>query len=231
MEYNHKLLSATVTGVYNEIIIDARLENGEAVAAFCGAPEIAEMCTTGTPLWLKRTSRGKRLVKYNISFVQTPEGLVFANPRYLRQLFQEAFDNSVLTDLKEYTRCTPLEHADTTLGTDFELTAPDGQKCFVFALPVYHKKDSQIVFPFAVNFFEMKMIEKMRQRRQKGAKTYIFMIAPREDCVAAKFIWNADAAGAAVLFEEAKNGLNFLCYGCKTTKNRIEIDRRLEIIY
>ena len=65
MNYNYKLLSAEVVGAYNKIIIDARLDDGQVVAAFCGAPDIAGMCSPGTRLWLKRTSRTKRLVKYN----------------------------------------------------------------------------------------------------------------------------------------------------------------------
>ena len=231
MNYNYKLLPAEVVGAYNKIIIDARLDDGQVVAAFCGAPDIAGMCSPGTRLWLKRTSRTKRLVKYNISFVEIPEGMVFANPRYNRRLFQEAFDKGILTDFGEYSQCRLLGTSDNVNGLDFELTGDGGKKGFVFVLPVYNKKDGFAVFPNSVNFFEVKMIEEMQRRRQAGAETYVFMIAPREDCAAAKFIWNADARGAAILFEAAKNGLNFLCYGCKTAKNRIEINRKLDIAY
>ena len=68
MDYNHKLLNAEVVDVYNKLIIDAKLDNGKIVPAFCSAPEIADMCKPGIKLLLKRTSRPKRLVKYNISF-------------------------------------------------------------------------------------------------------------------------------------------------------------------
>lgn len=231
MEYAHKLLPAEVVSVYNNLIVDAKLENGQTVAAFCGAVEIAGMCKPGTPLLLKRTSQQKRLVKYNISFVKTPEGIVFANPKYNRQLFAEAFDNGVLTDLAEYTSCRPLSAADNVNGLDFELTGAGGKKCFVFVTSVYNKQDGCAVFPHSINFFEIKMLEEMKKKKAEGAEVYIFMIAPREDCIAAKFIWNLDARAAAALFEAAKGGLNFLCYGCKITKNEIKIDRKMEILY
>lgn len=231
VDYNYKLLPAEVVRVYNKIIVDARLDNGDVVAAFCGAPEIAEMCVSGSRLWLKRTSRGKRLVKYNISFVQTPEGLVFANPRYNRQLFQEAFHNGVLADFKEYSSCKLLSTDENVNGLDFELTNDAGKKCFVFVVPLYSKKDGCVVFPRNISFFEMKMIEEMKRRKQNGADTYVFMIVPREDCCSAKFIWSADTQGAALVFEAAENGLNFLCYGCKIAKNRIEITHKLNIVY
>ena len=75
------------------------------------------------------------------------------------------------------------------------------------------------------------MIDEMKSKRQEGFETYVVMIVPREDCLKAKFVWNMNAKASAMLFEAAKNGLNFLCYGCKMTKNSIEIDRKMEIVY
>lgn len=231
MRYDHKLLKAEVIDVYNRLIVDAKLDNGKVVSAFCSAPEIADMCKPGTKLLLKRTSRPKRLVKHNISFVYTPQGMVFANPRYRYQLFQEAFDKGILTDLADYQHCRKLSESENFKGLDFELRGNDGKRSLIFVIPVYNKRNGMAIFPYDINFFEMNMIEEMRQMRQRGFDTYIVMIVPREDCVAAKFVWNLDARASAVLFEAAKNGLNFLCYGCKIDKNSIEIDRKMEILY
>lgn len=231
MEYNHKLLPAEVVNVYNNLIVDAKLENGQTVAAFCGAIEIAGMCRPGTPIWLKRTCQQKRLIKYNISFVKTPEGMVFANPKYNRVLFEEAFKNGVLADLAEYTECRALGAADNVNGLDFELSRSDGKKCYLFVTSIYNKQDGCAVFPHSINFFEIKMLEEMKRRQKDGAEVCIVMIAPREDCVAAKFVWTLDARAAAALFEAAKSGLNFLCYGCSIAHNNIEINRKMEILY
>ena len=231
MDYNYKLLPAEVVSVYNNLIIDAKLDNDQIVPAFCGAVEISEMCSPKTPLLLKRTSRQKRLVKYNISFVQTPEGLVFANPKYNRTLFKEAFDSKILSDFDEYTECKALRPEDNVNGLDFRLTAPDGKEAFVFVTSIYHKKNGCAVFPNDINFFEMKMLEEMEKKRAQGAATYIFMIAPRADCISAKFVWNLDPPAAAAMFEAAKNGLNFLCYSCKLYQDKVEIDKKMEILY
>ena len=231
MDYNHKLLNAEVVDVYNKLIVDAKLESGRIVPTFCSASEIADMCKPGTKLLLKRTSRPKRLVKYNISFVYTPEGIVFANPRYCKQIFQEAFEKGSLKDFAEYKHCRKLSETDNAKGLDFELIGDDGKKCLVFVIPVYNKKDGRAVFPYTINFFEMKMIDEMKLKRQEGFETYVVMIVPREDCITAKFVWNMNAKASAMLFEAAKTGLNFLCYGCKMAKNNIEIDRKMEILY
>ena len=231
MQYDHKLLQAEVVEVYNRLIVDAKLANNKIVSALCSAPEIADMCKPGTKILLKRTSRPKRLVKYNISFIYTPQGMVFANPRYRYQLFQEAFQNGLLTDFAEYNHCRKLSEAENIKGLDFELCGDNGKRSFVFVIPVYNKSNGMAIFPYDINFFEISMIEEMKLLRQRGFDTYIVMIVPREDCVAAKFVWNLDARAAAVLFEAAKNGLNFLCYGCKIDKNNIEINRKMAILY
>lgn len=231
LDYNYKLLKATVEEVYNDLIIDAKLNDGQVFPAFCGALEAAEMCAKGTTVWLKRTSKNKRLIKYNVSFVQTPEGIVFANPKYNKQLFQEAFEKGALTDFADYDECRQLPDKDNASGLDFELTGKNGKKCYVFVTSVYNKQNGCAVFPHAINFFEMKMIEAMEQKRRLGAETCIFMIVPREDCVSAKFVWNLDPHAAASMFDAAKSGLNFLCYGCKISKDNIEIDRKMEILY
>lgn len=231
MDYNHKLLQAEVVECYNDLIVDVKLSDGQTMSAFCGAVEAAEMCKPGMPVWLKRTSKNKRLIKYNLAFVQTPEGIVFANPKYNKQLFAEAFEKKLLPEFENYTDCRPLENTDSPEGLDFELTAADGKKAFVFVTSVYNKQDGTAVFPHAINFFEMKMLEAMAAQRKKGAETYIFMIVPREDCMSARFVWNLDPVAAAAMFDAAQNGLNFLCYGCKIAKNKVEINRKMEILY
>lgn len=230
MDYNYPLLKAEVSAAYNDLIIDARLKDGQTVTAFCGAVEAAEMCTEGTPVWLKRTSVPNRLIKYNISFIQTPQGLVFANPKYNRTLFYEAFEKGLLSDFKDYVSCCPLWEKEDN-GIDFELTDAAGGKAFVFVTSTYHKQDACAVFPHSINFFELKLFEEFQKRYRAGAKTYVVMIVPREDCVSARFVWNLDPQASAAIFEAAKNGLNFLCYGCKLERNKIEINRKMEILY
>ena len=231
MEYNHKLLQAEVIAPYNNLIIDTKLADGQVITAFSGATEIAEMCAKGTTVWLKRTEKKYRLIKYNIAFVKTPEGLIFTNPKYNRQLFQEAFENGVLSDLKEYTTCRSLGKTSASSCIDFELSNEIGKKAFVFVTSIYNKQNGCAAFPNAINFFQIRMLEEMYRLKQSCAETYVFMIVPREDCISARFVWNLDPRAAASLFEAAKNGLNFLCYSCKINKNAIEINQKLDILY
>lgn len=232
MEYNYSLLPAKVVGVCNKLIVDAKLQNSKTVSAFCGAMEIADLCEKDTKIWLKRTSQPHRIVKYNVAFVETPNGIVFANPKYNRQLFLEAFENGVLTDFAEYDLCEQLNAAHNANGLDFELKNAQGDKsCFVFVTSLYYKQEDKAVFPYNINFFEMKIFEELEKKQAEGAKVCIFIIVPRQDCLSAKFLWNLNPVAAAAIFDAAKKGIDFLCYGCRIEKNRIEIDKKMEIIY
>ena len=231
MEYNYKLLKAEVEQVYNKLIVDAKTGDGKSVTAFCPAMEIAEVCKKGMKIWLKKTSLQDRLIKYNVAFVETSDGVVFANPKYNRQLFQEAFAKGILSDFDGYDKCNPLGAQDNAKGLDFELVAENGEKCFVFVTSIYDKIEGCAAFPHAINFFEMQMFSEMQRLKLSGHKVCVFMIAPRSDCVNAKFVWSLDAVAAAAIFEAAKNGVNFLCYGCKIEKNNIEINRKMDILY
>ncbi|MCQ2741219.1 MAG: DNA/RNA nuclease SfsA [Alphaproteobacteria bacterium] len=231
MEYNYNLIQASVIKVYNNLIIDVELENGQIEQALCGAFEISSICKPHTRVLLKRTSNRKRLVKYNIAFVYTPEGLVFSTPKYNRILFKEAFDKKLIPELNGYTDCKLLRSEDGSNGLDFRLTGNDGKQAFVFVTSLYLKKNGCAIFPQSINFFEMRMLEEMNRKQLEGAETYVFMLVPREDCEKAKFVWNLNPPAAAKIFDAAQNGLIFLCYGCKLKPNNIEVDKKLDILY
>ena len=165
MEYNYKLLKANVEDICNNLIIDARLDDGQKVTAFCGAPNIAEQCRQGTTIWLKRTSNPTRLVKYNVAFIEVDGILIFANPKYDKQLFLEAFENDILDEFDKYDECTSLENEEDACGIDFVLSNSKGEKCFVYATSIYSKRGSYAVFPHTINFFEMKVFEEMMKRK------------------------------------------------------------------
>ena len=231
MEYKYKLLKATVEEVCNNLIVDARLDDGQKVTAFCGAPNIAEQCKEGTVIWLKRTSNPTRLVKYNVAFIETDGTLVFANPKYDKQLFLEAFENDILEEFEKYDECTSLENEDEARGIDFVLSNANGEKCLVYATSIYSKRGSYAVFPHNINFYEMKVFEEMMKRKKQGYETYVFLISPREDCMDAKFVWDISTLASGAVYNAAQNGVNFICYSCNVDKECIEIDHKLDILY
>lgn len=231
LEYNYKLLKAYTENVCNNLIIDARLDDGQKVTAFCGAPNIANQCQEGTVIWLKRTSNPNRLVKYNVAFIEINDTLIFANPKYDKQLFVEAFENDILEEFDKYDVCLPLGDNKDAKGIDFELSNSNGDKCYVYASSIYLKRDAYAVFPHTINFFEMKIFEEMLNRKKQGADVCVFIIVPREDCSSAKFVWDISTLASGAVYNAAQGGVKFICYSCNVSKNLIEIDHKLDILY
>ena len=77
----------------------------------------------------------------------------------------------------------------------------------------------------------MKVFEELLNRKKQGAEVYVFLIVPREDCIDAKFVWDISTLASGAVYNAAQNGINFICYSCSVTKDKIEIDHKLDILY
>ena len=231
MEYKYKLLKATVDDVCNNLLIDASLEDGQKVVAFCGSHNVAEQCSKGSIIWIKRTTNPHRIVKYNVAFVETDSTLIFANPKYNRNLFLEAFENDLLEEFEKYEKCEAIDDDEDTLGVDFILSNHSGERCFAYVTSIYMKRDSYAVFPHDINFFEMKIFEELAHKKKQGDEACVFIIVPREDCVDAKFVWDISTLASSAVYKAAQDGVKFICYSCNVKKDKVEIDNKLDILY
>lgn len=230
MNYEGTLVAGKVAGVVGNLIVDVELSDGGIEPAFCGAVEIAEMCKPNMPVLLLSSDDNNRIIKSNLLYLKTASGWIFADPKYNRILFKEAFMAKTIKELAAYHSCRSLKSTEAK-GIDFELTDSDGNKAFVFVTSLYNKKDGYAAFPQKMNFFEMKMLEEMRQKITEGAKVFILMIAPREDCDRAKFSWDIDPLAAAAMYDAAQFGVNFICYNCKIGDDSISLADKMEILY
>ncbi len=231
MDLSRELIKATVVGNYNGVIIDAKLEDDSIRPVFCAALDVVEMCKPGTRIYIRRRFGAGRGITHELEFVDLDEGLVYGCPNRNNDLFEEAFNAGCLPEFSAYESCRRLEPDDGLPHIDFELLAPDGHKCFVFVTNIYHKFAGSAVFPMEVNFFELEMFEEMRRLREAGCQTGVFMIVPRADCREILFSWQYAPLAAAKIFDEAKNGLNFIGYGCNIDKKSVTLSHIMPILY
>lgn len=232
VEISPELIKGQVMNCYNSLILDVRLADNSLVPVFCGSSEAAKLCSAGVDAIIKRHRDSLRKIRYELEFISRSEGLILVNPTYNGFLFQEAFDNGVLSaDFDAYNVCRRIEPDEHLPHIDFELSSPSGNKCYVFIENVFNKQNGCSVFPAGINFFEMAMFEELAKLRRQGHKTVIFMLVPRQDCVEAKFSWNLDPVAAARIYDEAKNGLEFVCYGCNIDKKSVTLANKMKILY
>ena len=160
MEISPELIKGQVMNCYNSLILDVRLADNSLVPVFCGSSEAAKLCSAGVDAIIKRHRDSLRKIRYELEFISRSEGLILVNPTYNGFLFQEAFDNGVLSaDFDAYNVCRRIEPDEHLPHIDFELSSPSGNKCYVFIENVFNKQNGCSVFPAGINFFEMAMFE------------------------------------------------------------------------
>ena len=134
-------------------------------------------------------------------------------------------------ELKKYTFADRVDGSFATRNINYELSNDAGEKCYVYLVGIYNKKGADVVFPTMLNFYEMELFDEMRRLREKGAETAAVLLVTRMDCLAAKFSWDVNPIAAAKIYDEAKNGLNFFCYGCNIDNKSISITKKMKILY
>ncbi len=229
MEFDEEVIKAEVVRRYKRLIVDIKLRDDSIVPAFCSDENIyPNLYNKGADLWVSRIKSKFRKLRYEVQAINKGDGWVMVNQRIVPKLFVEAFKTRKMSDFSQYTKIRHMTLADKLPHLDFELSN-NQEKCYVSLRPIYNKQDGKAVFPSKVNFFDMEMFEEMKQMRAHGFRTVVVLIVPRMDCLETKFSWNIDPISAARIFEEAKNGLEFVCYGCNLDKKSITIANKMNI--
>lgn len=229
MEFGAELIRGEVVERYKRLIVDVKLQDGSVVSAFCSDDNLfPNLYVNGAEIWITKVPNQLRRLKYEVQIVNKGDGWVMVNQRDIPKLFAEAFKNRQMEDFVLYNKMRHLTVGDRLPHLDFELSNPD-EKCYVCLRPIYNKQDGKAVFPSKVSFLDMEMFEEMKSLRDKGFRTVVILVVPRMDCLETKFSWGIDPTSAAKIFEEAKNGLEFVCYSCKLDKKSISIADKMNI--
>lgn len=229
MEFKDEFLKAKVVNRYQRLIMDIKLDDNSLTQAFCSDDNVfPNLYTKGADLWVSRVKDRTRRLRYEVQAVNKGDGWVMVNQRYFHKLFAEALRNRIMPDFLQYSKVRRVTLADNLPHLDFELSNQQ-EKCFVSLRPIYNKQDGKAVFPTKVNLLDVEMFEEMKKVRAIGARTVVVLIVPRFDCVETLFSWTIDPVSAARIFDEAKNGLEFVSYGCNLDKKGINITSKLNI--
>lgn len=229
MDFNDEVIKAEVVSRYKRLIVDVKLRDDSIVPAFCSDENIfPNLYIKGAEVWVTKIKSKLRILHYEVQAINKGDGWVVVNQRGFPKLFVEAFKGRKMSDFVQYTKIRHMTLTDKLPHLDFELSN-SSEKCYVSLRPIYNKMDGKAVFPSKVNFFDMEMFEEMKQMRAKGHRTVVVLIVPRMDCLETMFSWNIDPISAARIFEEAKNGLEFVCYGCNLDKKSITIANKMNI--
>lgn len=232
MEFGERLIRGEIVRSYKKLILDVKFREGNVVPVFC--PEMDYMQSLyvpGTEIWVTKNRDQRRRLRYECQIINSGGGLIMVNPNHVDALFLEAFEQGKIAELKKYTFADRVDGSFATRNINYELSNDAGEKCYVYLVGIYNKKGADVVFPTMLNFYEMELFDEMRRLREKGAETVVVLLVTRMDCLVAKFSWDVNPIAAAKIYDEAKNGLNFFCYGCNIDNKSISITKKMKILY
>ena len=227
--FDKEFFNAKVISRYKRFIVDILLDTDDTVSAFCSDENIfPNLYEKNASLWVSRIHDKNRRLKYEVEAVNRGDGWVVVNQKYFAPLFEEAFYNKIMPEFNCYKQKKKIEPADKLPHIDFELSN-EFESCYVSLRPIFNKQNGKAVFPSKVNYLDLEMFEEMKKVRKKNVKTVVMMIVPRMDCLETFFSWSIDPISAARIYDEAKNGLEFVSYGCNLDKKGIIITNKMNI--
>ena len=175
-DFGTELIRGFIVHRYKNFILDVKIADNRIVPVFCPDDDSgAGFYKEGTEVFVTRL-KGRSKLHYELQLANPGGGVVMVNPRYNREMFEQAWEQGLLPEFSDYAELCPILHTEQLSHADYELTNAAGDKHFVYLTDVYNKRGAYAVFPAAVNFFELEMFEELRKLREKGYKTTVFMI-------------------------------------------------------
>ena len=232
MKFGDRLIRGKVVKSYKNLILDVKFREGDIWPVFC--PELDYMpnlYAPGTEIWVAKNRDQRRRLRYECQIVNNNGNLILVNPNHVDALFAEAFAKGIIEERRKYTNADKVNGNFATRNINYELSNAAGKKCYLYLVSIYNKKGPNVIFPTMLNFYETELFDEMRHLREKGAETAVLLLAMRRDCLAAKFSWEVNPLAAAKIYDEAKNGLKFFCYGCNIDNKSISITEKMKILY
>lgn len=232
MNFSDRLIRGTIVKNYQNLILDVKFKEGAIVPVFCSEMDyMPNLYVEGTEVWVSKNRDQRRKLRYECQILNRQEGLVMVNQNMVDTMFMEAFENGMISDLGDYEYIERVEGDYSVRNINFVLSNDEGKKCYVYLVSIYNKQGAYVVFPSTITFYEMEMFDELQKLREQGHDTAMVLIATRMDCLEAKFAWNINPIAAARIYDEAKKGLQFFCYGCNIDNKSISIRDKMKIIY
>lgn len=232
MKFRDKLVKGKIKTNYKNAILDVEFEDGSINSVFYyNYDDKDDLCTPGAEIWASYDENSDRVIKYEAQLVRNSGGLIFINQSYNEEIFLDAFKKGFISELEDYTSIRKIYNNEEVKCANFEFSNEKNEKLYLYVASIYRKEGRYVVFPSNINLLEMNVLDEFRKLRSQGNETAVFFIIPRSDILEVKFIWSGEPIAAAKIFDEAKNGLKFYCYGCNVSVNGVEIDRKMDIKY
>lgn len=227
MNFISPLYKAALISRTANVLIDACLENGQIVTAYCpNDTRLKGLDMPQSEIWLAFDgARDKRLC-YRWELVRTGGALVGVDLDVQTALVLEAVNSGVLYELSGY---RDILSAPEESSLDLRFVPADSRypECFAAIAPVYVKSGVDLLYPDGVYTANRHALNELEAVLNQGGRAVLLLIAQRIDCLGVKADWTADGDYVAALKNLCDKGLEIICCGCTVSEHEVRIAARL----
>ena len=229
MILENKLIPGIFIKRYKRFFVDVQI-NRKIVTAHCpNTGSMQGLLKKGNTVWVTKSNNPKRKLKFTLQIIKDGNSKVGVNTHLTNRIVLDALNKNII---KEFDKDVSIK-SEVKFGKntrfDFLLSTKNFKAFLEVKNVTLKRKPKNAEFPDAITSRGTKHIKELLNAKKKGFKIYIIFIVQREDCDKFSIANDIDPEYSKTLSIAVKKKLNILCYDCKFSSKRIEINKKIKI--
>ena len=229
MILENKLIPGIFIKRYKRFFVDVQI-NRKIVTAHCpNTGSMQGLLKKGNTVWVTKSNNPKRKLKFTLQIIKDGISKVGVNTHLTNRIVLDALNKNIIKEFdKDISVKSEVKFGKNT-RFDFLLSKKNFKAFLEVKNVTLKRKPKNAEFPDAITSRGTKHIKELLNAKKKGFKIYIIFIVQREDCDKFSIANDIDPEYSKTLSLAVKKKLNILCYDCKFSSKRIEINKKIKI--
>jgi len=229
MILENKLIPGIFIKRYKRFFVDVQI-NRKIVTAHCpNTGSMQGLLKKGNTVWVTKSTNPKRKLKFTLQIIKDGNSKVGVNTHLTNRIVLDALNKNIIKEFdKDISVKSEVKFGKNT-RFDFLLSTKNFKAFLEVKNVTLKRKPKNAEFPDAITSRGTKHIKELLNAKKKGFKIYIIFIVQREDCDKFSIANDIDPEYSKTLSLAVKKKLNILCYDCKFSSKRIEINKKIKI--
>jgi sugar fermentation stimulation protein A len=234
MQFPQPLVQAELIRRYKRFLADVRFPDGSLATVHCANPgSMLGLAEPGSEVWLSRSGNPARKLAWSWELLRVGRHLVGINTAHPNALAAEAIKAGSIPPLAGYDAVRREVKYGRNSRIDLLLSGAGRADCYVEVKNVHLKRDAAqpglAEFPDSVTARGAKHLIELADMVAAGHRAVMLYLVQRTDCDSFAIAADIDPTYAAGLDEALAKGVEALCYGCRISREGIEVDRPLAL--
>ena len=228
MKFNETLIAGEFIKRYKRFFVDVKIGKEEVVAHCPNTGSMMGLIKKGNKVWLSKSNNPKRKLKYTLQIIEDQNTKVGINTHLTNKIVFDALNKRKIKNFKNLDKIQQEVKFGKNTRFDFLITEKN-KKTFIEVKNVTLSRQNDIAeFPDAITSRGLKHIQELLKAKKKGFEIYLFFVIQRNDCSKFELAKDIDPEYCELLLKAVKKNLKILCYDCKFSTKRIQLNREIQ---